>query len=87
MHPKLFKADDPFANPETAARELIRIMKAEMETKERPFAYVGTVNSVFISASCVKSYSAGRDFGMANNWFKIIRAGCEFHLTPEGEDA
>lgn len=53
-----FKQDDPFTNPEAAARELIRIMKAEMETKERSFAYVGTVNSAFISASSVKSYSA-----------------------------
>jgi hypothetical protein len=82
-----FKQDDLFANPEAAARELIRIMKAEMEKKERSFAYVGTVNSAFISASNVKSYSAGREFGLAKNWFKITRAGNEFHLTPEGEDA
>jgi hypothetical protein len=62
-------------------------MRSEMEVKERAFAYVGTVNSVFISVSSVTSYSAGRDFGIAKNWFKIIRAGNEFHLTPEGEDA
>lgn len=62
-------------------------MKAEMEAKERSFAYGRTVNSVFILAGSVKSYSARRDYGIAKNWFKIIRVGCEFHLMPDDEDA
>jgi hypothetical protein len=42
-----FKNDDPFAEPEGAARELIRICKAEMEATNRSFACTGSTNYEF----------------------------------------
>jgi hypothetical protein len=84
-----FKADDQFANPEAAARELIRLIKREMEETGQPHAYTGTVNNVFRSEgrSTVASYGAGRDYAVEKGWLAIDESGTRITLTPEGEDA
>jgi hypothetical protein len=89
MHPKQFKTDDPFTNPEAAARELIRLCKLEMEETGQPHAYTGTVNNAFRSGgrSTVASYSAGRDYAIAQGWLVIDISGTRITVTPEGEDA
>ncbi|CEG07010.1 hypothetical protein BN961_00391 [Afipia felis] len=89
MHPKLFKTDDPFANPEAAAKELIRLCKAEMEQANRSFAYTGTVNFTFIydGGGTPASYGAGRDYAINKGWLTIDESGSRIMITPEGEDA
>jgi|ThiBio_1000_plan_1041568.scaffolds.fasta_scaffold03330_10 hypothetical protein len=84
-----FKTDDPFAKPEDAARELIRLCKREMETTGQPHAYTGTVNNAFTygGGSTVASYGAGRDYAIAKGWLIIDISGTRFTVTPEGEDA
>ena len=84
-----FKTDDPFANPEAAAKELIRLCKLEMETTGQPHAYTGTVNTAFTTGgrSTGASYGAGRDFAIAKGWLVIDISGTRITLTPEGEDA
>lgn len=84
-----FKSDDPFANPEAAARELIRLCKLEMETTGQPHAYTGTVNNAFKSEgrSTVASYGAGRDYAIAKGWLEIDISGTRIIITPAGKDA
>jgi hypothetical protein len=84
-----FKQDDPFANPEDAAREFVRIAKREMEETGRSVAFTGTVNSAFTTGgrSTVPSYSKGRDYAIAKGWISIDGSGTRITVTPEGEDA
>lgn len=82
------KSDDPFAKPEDAARELIRLCKAEMKESGLPFAYTGTVNHAFwMGRSTVASYGAGRDYAIAKGWLTIDESGTRITITPEGEEA
>ncbi|BEV44663.1 hypothetical protein [Afipia carboxidovorans] len=84
-----FKQDDLFTDPEDAARELIRLVKIEMEEKERPFAYTGTINNAFRAGgrSTVESYRAGRIYATEKGWLVIDLSGTRVTLTPEGEEA
>lgn len=84
-----YKNDDPFPNPEAAARELIRLCKLEMEETGLPYAYTGTVNNAFRheGRSTVESYRAGRIYAMDKGWLAIDESGSLITLTPEGEDA
>lgn len=84
-----FKQDDLFTDPEDAARELIRLVKIEMEEKERPFAYTGTINNAFRAGgrSTVASYGAGINYAVERGWLAIDESGTRVHLTPEGEEA
>lgn len=89
MLPQMFKTDDPFANPEAAAKEFVRISKREMEETGRSVAFTGTVNTAFTTGgrSTVASYSAGRDFAIDQGWISIDGSGTRITVTPEGEDA
>lgn len=89
MHPKLLKTDDPFSNPEAAAKELVRLAKREIEETGRAVAFTGTVNSAFTTGgrSTVASYSAGRDYAIDKGWLCIDGSGTRITVTPEGEDA
>lgn len=84
-----FKQDDLFTDPEDAARELIRLVKLEMEEKERPFAYTGTINLAFRCGgrSTVASYGVGMNYAVEKDWLAIDESGTRITLTPEGEDA
>lgn len=84
-----FKTDDPFAKPEAAARELIRLCKVEMEETGQPHAYTGTVNNAFRAGwrSTVESYGKGIDCAVAKGWLVIDISGTRITVTPEGEDA
>lgn len=88
MLPK-FKTDDPFTNPGTAARELIRLCKVEMEMTGNPHAYTGTINNAFRldGGGTVESYAAGRKFAVEKGWLMIDGSGTRITVTPDGEDA
>lgn len=83
-----FKSDSPFASPEAAARELLRIYRDFIAAKpDIPHTYTGITNSAFIyqSGGSVAEYGAGRDFGIAQKWFRIDESGTQVHLLPDGE--
>jgi len=82
-----YKNDDPFAKPEDAARELIRLCKVEMEETGQPHAYTGSVNYAFTTGgrSAVASYGLGRDYAVAKGWLAVDESGSRITLTSEGE--
>lgn len=84
-----FKSDRPFTSPEAAARELLRIYREFIAAKpDIPHTYTGITNSAFTDAGgSVAEYGAGRDFGIAQNWFRIDESGTRVYLLPEGKDA
>lgn len=84
MHPQTFKTDDPFTNPEAAAKEIVRLAKREMEETGYRVAFTGTVNSALTTGgrSTVPSYSAGRDYAIDNGWISIDGSGTRITVTP-----
>lgn len=85
-----FKSDRPFAAPEAAARELLRIYRAFLAMRpDIPHTYTGVTNSEFIykSGGSVEEYTAGRDYGIQRKWFEIGGGGTRVFLLPDGEDA
>lgn len=83
-----FKTDRPFASPEAAARELLRIYREFIAAKpDIPHTYTGITNSAFLyqSGGSVTEYGAGRDFGIAHKWFRIDESGTQVYLLPDGE--
>jgi len=85
----MIKSDDPFSNPENAAREIIRIAKREMEETGYPVAFAGTVNSTFTAGErgTVASYRAGRILATEKGWITFDGSGTRITVTPDGEDA
>jgi hypothetical protein len=83
-----FKTDRIFGNPEAAARELLRIYRAALKDGA-PHTYTGITNREFIYdvGGSVEEYASGRDFGIAQKWFRIDESGTRVFLLPEGEDA
>ena len=45
-----FVADRPFADPETAARKLLDIVRASIADSGLPHAYTGVTNTLFLRA-------------------------------------
>lgn len=85
---KTFVEARPFADPEAAARELFRIYRMKLaDGASHP--YTGVTNSQFTSVSggSVAEYALGRDFGIAQKWFRIDESGTRVFLLPDGEDA
>lgn len=86
-----FKEDRPFAKPEDAARELLRIYRQFIDNSPHgdPFTQTGITNSEFIyrRGGNVAEYGAGRDFGIANGWFEIFGGGTRVRILPAGEEA
>jgi hypothetical protein len=88
MSLKKFKGEEPFPTPELAAKELIRIAKAQMEETGYQVAYTGRWNSAFTSTGgSVEMYVTGRDFAIDKGWLMIDGSGTRVTITPEGEDA
>lgn len=86
--PSKFAANRPFAKPESAARELLRIYRKFIDESEYgPFTQAGTTNIEFIyrSGGSVAEYSAGRDYGIARGWFEIFAGGNRVRILPDGE--
>ena len=85
-----FMSDRPFAKPEAAARELLKIYRKLIdESPYGPFCQVGVTNSEFIyrRGGSVAEYGAGRDYGIAQGWIEIYAGGCRVRILPAGEDA
>jgi hypothetical protein len=82
------KTDRPFADPEAAARELLRIYRMKL-ADGATHTYPGVTNSHFIyeSGGSVAEYGAGRDFGFQQKWFRFDDSGTRVFLLPNGEDA
>lgn len=81
-----FKEDRPFGNPEAAARELLRIYRMMLKDGA-PHTYTGVTNTDFIRGDgSATEYAAGRDFGVAQKWFRIDESGTRVFLLPAGED-
>ena len=83
-----FKSDRSFAEPEAAARELLRIYRMKL-ADGAPHTYTGVTNSEFIyqSGGSVAEYGAGRDFGFQQKWFRFDVSGTRVYLLPDCEDA
>jgi len=84
---KTFVEDGPFANPEAAARELLRIFRDRLKDGA-PYAMTGVTNTEFIytSGGSPTNYRAGMDYGLAQKWFAILGGGTRVHLLPDGGD-
>ncbi len=82
-----FKTDRPFANPEAAARELLRIYRNAMKDGAT-HTYTGITNREFIYdvGGSVEEYRSGVTFGAARKWFRIDESGTRVFLLPDGED-
>lgn len=82
-----FKSDRPYASPEAAARELLRIYRDRLKGGA-PHASTGVTNVEFLyqSGGSVAEYSAGRDYGINQKWFRIDDSGTRVFLLPDGED-
>lgn len=87
-HLAKFKSDRPFADPEVAARELLRIYRAALKDGA-PHTYTGITNREFIHdvGGSVEDYRAGIGFGVTQKWFRIDDSGTRVFLLPDGEDA
>lgn len=83
-----FKTERPFADPEAAARELLRIYRNRLKDGAL-HTYTGVTNTEFISVSggSVAEYRAGADHGRAQKWFRFDESGTRVFLLPAGEDA
>lgn len=83
-----FKEDRPFADPEAAALELLRIYRKFIEEGQygEPFTQVGVTNAEFIyrRGGSVQEYGAGRDYGIAQEWFEIFAGGTRVRILPAG---
>jgi hypothetical protein len=84
---KTFVEPRAFADPEAAARELLRIYRMKL-ADGATHTYTGVTNSQFIyeSGGSIEEYAAGRDYGIAQKWFRIDGAGTRVFLLPDGED-
>jgi len=89
--PSKFKEDRPFAKPEAAALELLRIYRKFIDECKYgdPFTQTGITNTEFIyrRGGSVAEYSAGRDYGIAKGWFEIFGGGTRVRILPAGEEA
>lgn len=84
-----FVEDRPFAKPDDAARELLRIYRKFINECKYgdPFTQIGITNAEFLyrRGGSVDEYGAGRDFGIAHKWFEIFGGGTRVRILPEGE--
>jgi len=80
-----FKKESAFEAPEAAARELLRIAKSKIKD-EYAHTYTGVTNSEFLytSGGSLDAYKAGRDFAVANKWFRIDESGTRIFILPDG---
>lgn len=85
---KTFVEDGPYAKPEAAARELLRIFRDRLKDGA-PYAMTGVTNTEFIytSGGSPANYRAGLAFGLAQKWFAVEGGGTRVVLLPDGEDA
>lgn len=85
--PAKFTENRPFANPDAAARELLRIYKVRLAGGD-PYIYTGVTNSEFIwtRGGSVEEYGAGRDYGIAQGWFRIDTSGIRIFVLPAGDE-
>lgn len=82
-----YASERPLANPETAARKLLDIVRASIAESKLPHAYTGATNAAFLSAGgSVAEYSAGVAFAKARQWFQIERSGTRIELMPDGAE-
>lgn len=85
-----FKSDRPFADPEAAAIELLRIYREFIARRPEILrTYTGVTNSEFVhqSGGSVEEYAAGRNFGIARKWFRIDESGTRVFVLADGQGA
>lgn len=84
-----FQEGRPFASPEAAARELLRIYREFIRARpDVSHIYTGVTNSAFTDErGSVAEYAVGRDYGIAQNWFRVNESGTRVFLLPDGEGA
>ena len=81
-----YVTDRPFANPEAAARKLLEIVLSN-DIDVSQYAYTGVTNTTFLRAGAsVPEYLAGRDYAIAQGWFKIDTSGTRIVLFQAGAD-
>lgn len=83
-----FKGESKFPDSEAAACELLRIYRSYLAKRpEIPHTYTGVTNSHFMheSGGTIIEYAAGRDFGIAQKWFRVDESGTRVFLLPDGE--
>jgi hypothetical protein len=77
------KQDRPFATPEAAAKEMLRIFRTFIAAKNDPtvkHTYAGITNHefVWVSGGSVEEWSLGVEFGRSQGWFTIDGGGRVF---------
>lgn len=75
-----YKEERPFAKPEAAALELLRIVRAFIAAKNDPavkHTYAGITNAEFIqrSGASVAEWSAGISYGTEHGWWTMDGGG------------
>jgi hypothetical protein len=81
-----YVTDRPFANPGAAARKLLEIIVSN-DIHVGQYAYTGATFTAFVQAGgSVAEYIAGRNFAIAQGWFKVDRSGTRIVLLQAGAD-
>ena len=82
-----YVADKAFADPETAARKLLDIVRASIAESRLPYAYTGATNTEFLRAGgSVDEYSTGMKEAGSKKWLEIDRSGTRIVLLPDGAE-
>jgi len=84
MGPTQFKQDNPFANPEAAARKLVEIIRELQAARNEQHTYTGVVNSALTrTGGSIQNYANGRDFAIDKGWLSIDSSGTRISAMPE----
>lgn len=81
-----FKEPRPFADPKAAASELLKIYRGFIAARpDVGHTYTGVTNHEFIwgRGGSVEEYSAGRDYGIAQGWFRIDESGTRVFVLAQ----
>jgi len=77
-------AERPFAKPEAAARKLLEIVLSYgIDVGQNTYTGV-TFTAFLLVGGSVAEYTAGRDYAVAQGWFKIDRSGSRIILLQAG---
>lgn len=82
-----FVSDRPFADPDTAARKLLDIVRASIAESGLRHAYTGATNTAFTRAGgSIQEYSVGMKHAGAQKWLEIDKSGTRIVLLPDGAE-
>ena len=82
-----FMEERPLADPETAARLLLDLVRASTATSGLPHAYTGAINMAFSRVGGNGAeYVAGVQYGTEKKWFEVDRSETRITLLPDGSE-